>query len=247
MRTRIVVNGREYASVEEMPDDVRQAYRQALAQLADADRNGVPGAAERGAAGHVISVQQSSITVNGRTLETTGEMPAFVRHLCEGAMSPGARSAGAGLGGRGGAAPGEGPPRAADAGPHFAGAVLESLLGRARHRDPPVAALDRASNALERFLAVLLGVVAVAVLAGGGLIIARMDASSRSQGGRFYVALAVVLALGAIEGQAMWLARRRWGSVGLFDASDGARRVAALGLLALVLAAALLVFALLRP
>jgi len=86
MTTRIMFNGQEYANAEAMPDDVRKAYQQALAQLADADHNGIPDVLERGGAGNVIGIQNSSITVNGKTYGSVGEMPALVRFLYEQAM-----------------------------------------------------------------------------------------------------------------------------------------------------------------
>ena len=246
MQTRIVVNGREYESVNAMPEDVRQAYRQALAEFADADRNGIPDVAEREVAGHVVSVRQSSLTVNGRTFDLAGEVPALVRHLCGDVMSHGAAT-GRGPGERDAAAPGASPHPTA-VGADFAGSVPGTLLGRPRHRDPTMAAIERGSHALERFLLALLGVAAVVVFGFGVLIIATMDASARGQGGRFYVALAAVVALGALDGQAVRLAERRWGSVGLFGASGAARRFAVLTTLSLVLAAALLLgLALLLP
>src|SRR2546425_2227630 len=86
MATRIIFKGQEYASVEAMPEQVRQAYQQALAQLADADHNGIPDILERGATANVIGIQHSSITVNGQTYTSVGEMPAAVRWLYEQAM-----------------------------------------------------------------------------------------------------------------------------------------------------------------
>ena len=83
VENKIIFNGKEYASPEAMPEEVRQAYQQALAHLADADRNGIPDILERGAAGNVIAIQQSSITINGREYKTVGDMPAVVRRLFE--------------------------------------------------------------------------------------------------------------------------------------------------------------------
>ncbi len=40
--SRFIVNGQEYASLDEMPGDARAAYGQAMGVLADSDRNGVP-------------------------------------------------------------------------------------------------------------------------------------------------------------------------------------------------------------
>ncbi|HVF26337.1 MAG TPA: hypothetical protein VNA23_10635 [Anaerolineales bacterium] len=42
----IVIDGKTYKSVEEMPEDVRRNYESAMSQLADNDRNGIPDALE---------------------------------------------------------------------------------------------------------------------------------------------------------------------------------------------------------
>ena len=39
---KIVVGGKEYSSVDEMPPDVRQLYEKAMSMLADKDANGIP-------------------------------------------------------------------------------------------------------------------------------------------------------------------------------------------------------------
>jgi hypothetical protein len=83
MTTRILFNGREYTSPAEMPPDVRGAYDRAMALLADADGNGVPDLLEGPAGGHVIAIQESSITINGRSFAGPGEMPPHVRQLFE--------------------------------------------------------------------------------------------------------------------------------------------------------------------
>ena len=83
METKIIFNGKEYANPEAMPEEVRQAYQQAMAQFADADKNGIPDILERGAAGNVIAIQQSSFSFNGREFKSVGEMPAVVRRLFE--------------------------------------------------------------------------------------------------------------------------------------------------------------------
>jgi hypothetical protein len=48
-KTTIVVNGVEYASVTEMPPDVRSQYDSVSALLADRDGNGIPDLVEAGA------------------------------------------------------------------------------------------------------------------------------------------------------------------------------------------------------
>ena len=69
--------------------------------------------------------------------------------------------------------------------------------------------LEQSARMLDRFLRILLGIVAVAILMGSTLIMLTMDTASRSQGGRLYVAVAAVLLLGAVDTQFARLARRR--------------------------------------
>jgi hypothetical protein len=95
MTTRIIFNGQEYPSTEAMPEDIRNAYLQALTVLRDADANGIPDILEAGSAHTVIGVQQSSVNFNGRTLQSVGELPVWLRHVVhfatgqEGASSTG--------------------------------------------------------------------------------------------------------------------------------------------------------------
>jgi hypothetical protein len=80
MQTRIVFNGKEYAGPEEMPDDVRKEFLAMLAQIGtDADGNGVPDVLE--GKGNVLGLQQSSITVNGRTVDNVKDLPPPLRWL----------------------------------------------------------------------------------------------------------------------------------------------------------------------
>jgi len=55
----------------------------------------------------------------------------------------------------------------------------------------------------------VLGVVAIAILAGAVFLMIQMDGGSRSQGGRFYVAIAALVLLGAVESQFKKLVERR--------------------------------------
>jgi Short C-terminal domain len=65
MHTRIVFNGQEYSSPEEMPAEIRQVYERTMATvLADADRDGVPDLFEPGA---ITTVFQTD--VQARTLD----------------------------------------------------------------------------------------------------------------------------------------------------------------------------------
>jgi RNase P/RNase MRP subunit p29 len=81
-KSRIVVNGREYGGVEEMPPDVRQAYERMRNALVDSDRDGVPDMFE-GKRGNVVSVTRHKIVVNGREYGGADEMPPDVRHAFE--------------------------------------------------------------------------------------------------------------------------------------------------------------------
>ena len=179
MATRIIFNGQEYASSDAMPEQVRKAYEQALAQFVDADHNGVPDILERGGPGNVIGIQHSSITVNGRTYESVDAMPALVRLLYEHTIGQvGANRTGL---------------------PASAGAIsgLNTLQ-----------ALDKTGRFLERFIQILLGIMAVVILAGAVFLMLKMDGGSRSKE-RLYVAIVALLLLGTLDSQVERLIRRR--------------------------------------
>lgn len=128
--------------------------------------------------------------------------------------------------------------------------LVREAVGVPRERSEATRMLDAASNVLERLLAVLLGIVAVTVLVGGVMIMLNMDAASRSQGGRFYVAVIMVMALGALSGQYLRLLRRRHPRTSAATTvRSGEERRYALGSLAalLVLTLLLIGFALLDP
>lgn len=242
MKARIVYNGQEYASAEAMPEDVRREYEAVLAHFADADRDGIPDVMQRGegdGAGSTIGIQRSSITFNGRTVASAGAIPAFVRRLVGEALAharPDRRDASHVSG-----QAAEYAPRDAEAsGPALPIVPRESPFDRLDGREHVAASLDRASHLLALFLGALLSVAAVVVLVGAVAIITTMDASSRSQGGRIYVAIAAIAVLGAIDTQAARLVARRSGDVGLFGPSAASRRFALLSMALLVLAAGLL-------
>jgi hypothetical protein len=95
MEKRVVFNGVEYASAEDMPPDVRYAYEQVMVRLPDKDGDGVPDAFQ-GAAPNSIRVEtHSRYVVNGREYRSPDEMPPDARALYESARSgdlrPGAR------------------------------------------------------------------------------------------------------------------------------------------------------------
>jgi hypothetical protein len=110
------------------------------------------------------------------------------------------------------------------------------MLFEPNDRDRIVAGAEQASRILEQFLRVILWAVAAAVLVGAVLIMVDMDASSKSQGGRLYIAVAAMVALGAVDRQFGWLARRRC----FFFESAGYFRYGMRSLLLLALSAVLL-------
>jgi hypothetical protein len=79
---KIIFNGREYSSVDEMPPDVREAYERITRTFADSDGDGVPDVLE-GLAGNTVSTTTSKIVVNGREYSSVDEMPPDVRQIYE--------------------------------------------------------------------------------------------------------------------------------------------------------------------
>jgi len=205
MTTLIFFNGQEYASAEAMPEEVRKAYQVALGQLGDADRNGIPDVLEHPGAGNVIGIQQSAITLNGKTYGSVAEMPAFLRFLYEQAMGQLDPNRAGVLG-----AP-DAPERSTPL-----RVITESSSGvKSESASVPdeqfMRVLDQSEKVLSTVLVVILAAAAGAVIVFGSWMITHMDASSRSQGGVFYVGLAMVLLLGVIGGQLIsaWLRARK--------------------------------------
>jgi NADH:ubiquinone oxidoreductase subunit 6 (subunit J) len=223
MTTRIIFNGQEYASTEAMPQAVRTAYRQALAKLEDADRNGVPDIAGSPRA----HPNQDFPQALDRTAPTLALVLLVVFAVATGAavvvggwmlwqVNADLRSQGGFY-----------------IGPGFLALVLLTAIAGIsiavwmtlkRHRSPETSApegsapdaqtipsqaqpnegflraLDTTEHALVRVLQILLGVAAGGVVAGGAWMISHMDASSRSQAGDMFVVIGVLVALGCIAG-----------------------------------------------
>ena len=87
----LVFNGKTYSGVEDMPPEVRRAYEEAMAFLADKDHDGIPDILE-GKGGDVErSVLQAGVTVstttriivNGREYSSVSELPPEVREKYE--------------------------------------------------------------------------------------------------------------------------------------------------------------------
>ena len=69
VKKRIVVNGKEYQSVEELPSGIREAYEKAVA-----DRTGPS--------------TSLNVTFNGQEYDSLESMPPEIRRLYEDAVSP---------------------------------------------------------------------------------------------------------------------------------------------------------------
>jgi hypothetical protein len=86
--TKIIVDGRTYSSVEEMPAAVRQKYEATLGRLlADRDGNGVPDVFEAGTVGGAgVSHVTRATTVyktNGREFTSLDDVPPEFRALLD--------------------------------------------------------------------------------------------------------------------------------------------------------------------
>ena len=91
---------------------------------------------------------------------------------------------------------------------------------------------------LERWLFILLGLLAVICLAGAVAIMLTMDRGSISQGGRFYVALGALAVLGAFD----VLVRKVLGRRGpIFGTTPLQRRYNLISLIAIVVCAVILI------
>ena len=98
----IVIDGRTYKSVDEMPEEVRRNYESAMSQLGDNDRNGIPDMLENltnstdqnkngmpdSIEGMISTVMSSStkIIANGTEYNSLDELPPDIRAKYEQAM-----------------------------------------------------------------------------------------------------------------------------------------------------------------
>jgi hypothetical protein len=80
MSEKILFNGQEYASEDEMPVEVRYAYQEVLDVLVDKNQNGVPDIIEQEAQiGKPRVVVNTRVRVNGQEYKNANEIPAEVR------------------------------------------------------------------------------------------------------------------------------------------------------------------------
>jgi hypothetical protein len=103
---KIVVNGHEYSSADQLPPEAREAYDRAMGMLADRNGNGIPdvlevaleksAAASAGSSGPAMQIYTShKIIVNGREYASLDEVPPETRRLLAAMQGrPGEKKAG---------------------------------------------------------------------------------------------------------------------------------------------------------
>lgn len=91
---QIIVNGKTYSSLDEMPPEIRQAYDQAMGILADKNHNGVPDILEGTSGVTNISFQTKPIEINstqfivdGKVYSSVAELPSEARQKYDQAMA----------------------------------------------------------------------------------------------------------------------------------------------------------------
>lgn len=190
MSIRITFNGRELTNTEAIPDDVRRE----LSQIANADQNGFPGTPESGVDENGNAIHRTSLTINGRTYHNVADLPGAMQFFFDRATAHTDENR-------------EHHPEVSESN----GSEWETPtpVTRPHGRERLFSVLGQLDRTLNSFLRILLGIAAVAILAVAVLIQVTMDESSRSQGGRWYVAVAALVALGAVDSRFGWLVRRR--------------------------------------
>lgn len=99
---RIVIDGKTYNSVDEMPEDIRQRYEQAMSSLKDQNENGTPDVLENNVLadnnrngipdiientpGAPIFARAMKIMVNGQEFNSIDQLPPEIRARYEQAM-----------------------------------------------------------------------------------------------------------------------------------------------------------------
>jgi outer membrane murein-binding lipoprotein Lpp len=87
LRTRIRFNGQEYASVDEMPADVRQGYERALSMMGGAKHGSLLTIAGKGTSAAAPVGSVTKIVFNGQEYSSVEQMPVDVRQLYSGVMA----------------------------------------------------------------------------------------------------------------------------------------------------------------
>lgn len=85
LKTKIRVNGKEYASVEDMPADVRHAYERALSTMGGGKSHSTFQLVRR--PGDSQTASSSKIVINGQEYASVDQMPTDVRRLYDGVVA----------------------------------------------------------------------------------------------------------------------------------------------------------------
>jgi len=85
--TKIRVNGQDYASVEDMPPHIRQAYERAMATMPGAKHSGLLSTLGNGLRANAQTVSNAKVIFNGQEYGSVDQMPANVRHLYQAVMA----------------------------------------------------------------------------------------------------------------------------------------------------------------
>ena len=81
VKTKIRVNGQDYASVDDMPPDIRQAYTRALGTMAGTKHGGLLDTFGKGIRADAQMVSNAKVIFNGQEYGSVEQMPANVRRL----------------------------------------------------------------------------------------------------------------------------------------------------------------------
>lgn len=87
VKTKIRVNGQEYASVEDMPPQIRQAYERAMAAMPGAKHSGLLNTLENGLRANAQAACNAKVIFNGQEYGSVDQMPANVRQLYQAVMA----------------------------------------------------------------------------------------------------------------------------------------------------------------
>jgi hypothetical protein len=86
VNTKIRVNGKDYASVEDMPPHIRELYERAMAAMQDAKHGGLLNSSKNGLCANVQTVSSTKVVFNGQEYSSVDQMPANVRRLYQAVM-----------------------------------------------------------------------------------------------------------------------------------------------------------------
>ncbi len=178
--------GVSYGDSSEMTDDVRRDYEQALAQLEDANKNGIPDVLEN-AGKNVIAVHQSSFSLNGKTFDGIGDLPPWARQLNEHAI---------------GNVPATG--SEAHHSPKAASLQLWAFASRCEETSDDLDSIesidshDATRKTLTTLVRVLLVLSAIGVVIIASMMFVGISDSEKSQGGRVWIVVGGMLLLGVI-------------------------------------------------